>query len=183
MDVLQSTNRTIHSAEAALLKVQIYIHAFLLSRLREIYEIHDQMVAWISSYFSDRQQRVNIKCKLWCTSWIACTSWMRTCADLALLHDTHIYIVIKKQYCFTKKLSDVEDSVSEIKFAIKLNGDKIEFMSKRNVYMSAEESIQAGVLLSKLDLKLKILELFSMQRHVNIVAKAEYREFDVFLDR
>ena len=49
--------------------------------------------------------------------------------------------------------------------------------------MSAEESIQAGVLLSKLDLKLKILELFSMQRHVNIVAKAEYREFDVFLDR
>ena len=36
-------------------------HAFLFSRLREKYGIHDQAFVWISSYLSDRLQRVNIK--------------------------------------------------------------------------------------------------------------------------
>ena len=36
-------------------------HAFLLSRLREMCGIHDQPLAWISSYLSDRLQKENIK--------------------------------------------------------------------------------------------------------------------------
>ena len=36
-------------------------YAFLLSRLRDMYVIHDQALAWIRSYLSDRLQRVNIK--------------------------------------------------------------------------------------------------------------------------
>ena len=76
MDILQSTYRAMHSTETALLKVQKDVfsaldqagsvvvlvmldlsaafvtidHAFLLSRLREMYGIHGQHT-WISSLF------------------------------------------------------------------------------------------------------------------------------------
>ena len=84
---LQSTYRAKHSTETALLKVQNEVlssfdvegsvvvlimldlaaafatteHALLLSRLHDMYGIHDQALAWIRSYLSDRLQRVNIK--------------------------------------------------------------------------------------------------------------------------
>ena len=87
MDVLESAYRAKHSTETALLKVQSDIlssldeegsvvvlvlldlsaafdtigHAFLLTRLRDMYGIHDQALAWVRSYLSDRLQRINIK--------------------------------------------------------------------------------------------------------------------------
>ena len=36
-------------------------HAFLLSRLRDMYGINDQALAWVRSYLSDRLPRINIK--------------------------------------------------------------------------------------------------------------------------
>ena len=36
-------------------------HTFLLSRLHEIYGIHDQVLVRINSYLSDKLQKVNIK--------------------------------------------------------------------------------------------------------------------------
>ena len=87
MDVLQSAYRAKHSTETALLKVQSDIlssldeecsvivlvlldssaafdtndHAFLLTRLCDMYGIHNQVLAWVRSYLSDRLQRINIK--------------------------------------------------------------------------------------------------------------------------
>ena len=77
MDEFQSVYCTKHSTETALLKVQSTVvvmimldlsaafdtidHEFLLSRLRDIFGIQDQALAWIRSYLSDRLQRVNIK--------------------------------------------------------------------------------------------------------------------------
>ena len=40
------------------------IDAFLLSRLHDMYEIHDQALSWIRSYLSDRLLQVNIKLTL-----------------------------------------------------------------------------------------------------------------------
>ena len=86
MDALQSAYREKHPAETALLKVQNDMlssldgegsvvvllmldssaefdridHALFISRLGDMYGIHDQALVWIKSYLSDRLQRVNI---------------------------------------------------------------------------------------------------------------------------
>ena len=36
-------------------------HAFISSRLRDMYGIHDQALVWTKLYLFDRLQRVNIK--------------------------------------------------------------------------------------------------------------------------
>ena len=121
-----------------------------------MYGIHGQALAWISSYLSDRLQRVNIKGTLSDTQELSfgvpqrsvlgpilyCLyNYTKPLSDIirrfGLLHhscadDTQIYITIKKQDCFGDKLSDVEECVSEIKLwmehnMLKLNDDKTEF--------------------------------------------------------
>ena len=60
MIIIQSDYWAMKSTETTLLKVQndcllhfTINHAFLLSRLREMYGIHDQTLAWIISYLFD----------------------------------------------------------------------------------------------------------------------------------
>lgn len=139
-----------------------------------MYGIHGQALAWISSYLSDRLQRVNIKGTLSDTQelsfgllqgsvlWpILYCLYTKPVSDIirrfGLLHhsyadDTQLYITIKKKDSFTDKLSDIESCVSEIKLwmernMLKLNDDKTEFIvfkSKHNTSSFAEANFQVG---------------------------------------
>ena len=170
MNVVCTTvcHRAKHSTETALLKVQNDIlsslneegyvvvlilldHAFLLSRLRDMYGIYEQAL----DYLSDRLQRINIEGTLsdkeelnfgvpqgsvlgsilYCVYTKPVSDIIR-CFGL-LYHsytdDTQLYITIKRQACFAYKLSDIEHCVSEIKVwmnrnIFQLNDDNTEFI-------------------------------------------------------